>query len=521
MAYSYVTYTGDGSTQIYTVPFPFIKQEDIHVFLDAEEVPTERMEWLSEASIKLDAPPEQGAIIRIRRDTDKEEVVVDFHDGSVLSEEDLDQNTRQLLFIAQEAYDALEGSPTIDNDNKWDMRGLPIKNVGPAEDPDDAITYRQYSTDMLPTLQDLQQKTAQSETQAKASETAAKDSEINAKASEESAAESVRQTEALTERARAWAESPTPPDPDDPESKSAKAWAKAASDTVPIATPATAGKVKPQTGDDDGLELDADGTLRVRQAGATQRGSVLASTTAQAGAVPVAGANGKIGRDWMNTPPVTLFNTRIVITESSAAWTPPVTGWARVTVIGGGGAGTSWLAGSGNQLAWGTPGGNTTFGDITARGGATSRALPNSATIAGRYRVGGGCAGEVITNYILLDKNTPINVTVGAGGIAGAGTSTSGYTGNPGSDTVNDSVGSSQQAWGGNGGRTGLGYGGGGGACGLTWGAESAGCNPHSPGYGHDGGENAIDAPANPQMGGDGGQGAVIIEYYDPDKEDA
>lgn len=250
-------------------------------------------------------------------------------------------------------------------------------------------------------------------------------------------------------------------------------------------------------------------------------GLVKASTTAQAGAVPMAGANGKIGSDWLNTPPVTLFNTRIVITESSAAWTPPVTGWARVTVIGGGGAGTSWLAGSGNRLAWGTPGGDTKFGDITARGGATSRALPNSATIAGRYRVGGGCAGEVLTSYILLDQNTPITVTVGAGGIAGAGTSTSGYTGNPGSDTVNDSVGSSQQAWGGNGGRTGLGYGGGGGACGLTWGAESAGCNPHSPGYGHDGGENAIDAPANPQMGGDGGQGAVIIEYYDPDKEDA
>ena len=126
MAYSYVTYTGDGSTQIYTVPFPFIKQEDIHVFLDAEEVPAERIEWLCESSIKFDMAAEQGAVIRIRRDTDKEEAMVDFHDGSVLSEEDLDQNTRQLLFIAQEAYDALEGSPTIDNDNKWDMRVLPV-----------------------------------------------------------------------------------------------------------------------------------------------------------------------------------------------------------------------------------------------------------------------------------------------------------------------------------------------------------------------------------------------------------
>lgn len=315
MAYSYVTYTGDGSTQIYTVPFPFIKQEDIHVFLDAEEVPAERIEWLSEASLKLDAPPEQGAIIRIRRDTDKEEAVVDFHDGSVLSEEDLDQNTRQLLFIAQEAYDALEGSPTIDNDNKWDMRGLPIKNVGPAEDPDDAITYRQYSTDMLPTLQDLQQKTAQSEANAKASEVAAaqswdaaaasqaaaKDSEADAKASKEAAAESARQAEDWTERAKAWAESPTPPDPDDPESKSAKEWAKAASDTVPIATPSIAGKVMPQTGDEDGLTLGEDGSLRVRKAASTQRGSVLASVTAAANAVPQAEEDGTLDESWTAT----------------------------------------------------------------------------------------------------------------------------------------------------------------------------------------------------------------------------
>ena len=316
MAYSYVTYTGDGSTQIYTVPFPFIKQEDIHVFLDAEEVPAERIEWLSESSIKFDMPPEQGAVIRIRRDTDKEEAMVDFHDGSVLSEEDLDQNTRQLLFIAQEAYDALEGSPTIDNDNKWDMRGLPIKNVGPAEDPDDAVNYRQYSTDMLPTLQDLQQKTAQSEANAKASEvaaaqsrqaaatsqTAAKGSEADAKASKEAAAESARQAEDWTERAKAWAESPTPPDPDDPESKSAKEWAKAASDTVPIATPSIAGKVMPQTGDEDGLELGEDGSLRVRKATTTQRGSVLASTTAAANTVPQAGEDGTLDASWVPRP---------------------------------------------------------------------------------------------------------------------------------------------------------------------------------------------------------------------------
>lgn len=67
-------------------------------------------------------------------------------------------------------------------------------------------------------------------------------------------------------------------------------------------TPATStslGPVMPQTGNDDGLELETDGKLRVRKATATQRGSVLASETAQAGAVPLGGADGALGEDWL------------------------------------------------------------------------------------------------------------------------------------------------------------------------------------------------------------------------------
>ena len=65
-----------------------------------------------------------------------------------------------------------------------------------------------------------------------------------------------------------------------------------------VSTPDTLGGVKVQTGDDDGLEMIGD-KLRVRQANATQRGSVLASETAQAGVVPVGGADGTLGEDWL------------------------------------------------------------------------------------------------------------------------------------------------------------------------------------------------------------------------------
>ena len=67
---------------------------------------------------------------------------------------------------------------------------------------------------------------------------------------------------------------------------------------LPVATSTTLGGVKVQTGDEDGLEMIGD-ELRVRQANGTQRGSVLASTTAQAGAVPLGGDDGSLGEDWL------------------------------------------------------------------------------------------------------------------------------------------------------------------------------------------------------------------------------
>lgn len=65
-----------------------------------------------------------------------------------------------------------------------------------------------------------------------------------------------------------------------------------------IATPTSPGSVMPQTGDEDGLELGEDGSLRVRKATPTQRGSVLASVTATANTVPQAGEDGTLDESW-------------------------------------------------------------------------------------------------------------------------------------------------------------------------------------------------------------------------------
>ncbi|WP_300719559.1 hypothetical protein [uncultured Desulfovibrio sp.] len=69
-----------------------------------------------------------------------------------------------------------------------------------------------------------------------------------------------------------------------------------------LATATSPGSVMPRTGDADGLVLGSDGSLKVRAATATQRGSVLASTTARADAVPQAGADGTLDASWVPRP---------------------------------------------------------------------------------------------------------------------------------------------------------------------------------------------------------------------------
>ena len=254
-----------------------------------------------------------------------------------------------------------------------------------------------------------------------------------------------------------------------------------------IATPTSLGSVMPQTGDEDGLTLEKDGTLRVRKATTTQRGGVLASKTVKAEAVPLGGADGTIDKGWI---PIILLNSHLVITESNPSWTSPVTGWARVTAIGGGGGG---CAGHGDA--------------------------------GGAYGGGGGAGGEKITSYMYLNKGTTYPVVIGAGGTKGDVWQTGGTAGGQssfgeliakGGNPAKDSTGGKGTLYsppGTNGQYNNFPAAGGDiGAKGGVGGGYGYGIGGHgATGRGGGGSDDNYT---------DGAQGAVIIEYYDPDKED-
>lgn len=115
--YSVASYTADGATAEFVVPFPYLYTEDVHVYVNGVEktvypiiskaAPPSPYEvyWISESTLKFVSTPQSGASIEIIRVTNRSQPEVLFNNASILSEDDLNIITTQLLYIVQEAYD--------------------------------------------------------------------------------------------------------------------------------------------------------------------------------------------------------------------------------------------------------------------------------------------------------------------------------------------------------------------------------------------------------------------------------
>jgi hypothetical protein len=131
-----VTYTGNGSTTGYAIPFEYIASSHVKAFID--NVATTAF-TIAGSTLTFTTAPANSAVIRIERQTPTDARLVDFTDGSVLTEADLDQSADQNFFIAQETSDANQSAMTIDTDDKFDAQSKVIKNVANPVNNNDAV----------------------------------------------------------------------------------------------------------------------------------------------------------------------------------------------------------------------------------------------------------------------------------------------------------------------------------------------------------------------------------------------
>ena len=131
------TYTGNGSTTIYSLSFSYLDKADVKVTVN--NVLVTNYIFATASSIQFSTAPSAGASIRIYRDTDTDQTKATFFAGSAIKAKDLNSNFTQTLYAVQEiAFSALSKiGDTMQG--ILNMGGFRITNLGtPAADADGA-----------------------------------------------------------------------------------------------------------------------------------------------------------------------------------------------------------------------------------------------------------------------------------------------------------------------------------------------------------------------------------------------
>lgn len=137
MAYSSVEYNQtDPSEDAYEIPFSYISRDHVRVTVDGEEV---GFTFLSPSTVSLNVIPSVDSIVRIERRTQRESRLVDFQDGSTLTEAQLDRSALQFFYMIQESLDRSESS-IIFGDGAWDGEGYVATGFAPPVDFNDLVT---------------------------------------------------------------------------------------------------------------------------------------------------------------------------------------------------------------------------------------------------------------------------------------------------------------------------------------------------------------------------------------------
>lgn len=101
MAVTQNTYTGDGTTVLFSFTFPYLATTDIKVSLNGTI--TTAYTLANATTIQFNTAPANGAAIRIYRVTDDAALAAQFYPGSAIRSQDLNDNFTQNLYVTQES----------------------------------------------------------------------------------------------------------------------------------------------------------------------------------------------------------------------------------------------------------------------------------------------------------------------------------------------------------------------------------------------------------------------------------
>ena len=160
MANTYVDYTVGASQTDFAFSFPYLDDTHVVVQLDDSTVDSPGGKFYTvstgdysiitspSALIRFTTAPETGARIRIKRDSASDTALVDFENGSVLTEVELDRAYLHNLYLSEEIEEG-SGKNTMTKDpvdGNYDADLSKIKNLADPTNPQDAVTKNYADT---------------------------------------------------------------------------------------------------------------------------------------------------------------------------------------------------------------------------------------------------------------------------------------------------------------------------------------------------------------------------------------
>lgn len=125
MAYSYITYTGDGELTNYSVTFPYLQKSHVKVYVQGLlKTDGVHYSWLNSGVIQFSTAPSINEVVFLMRDTGRDARLVDFQTGSLLSEAMLDLDSNQLFYLMQEAFDWIVKAGDTNNTIFMDQQSI-------------------------------------------------------------------------------------------------------------------------------------------------------------------------------------------------------------------------------------------------------------------------------------------------------------------------------------------------------------------------------------------------------------
>jgi len=114
---SFVTYTYDGGPLRFNVPFPYVDQQHVRVFVgEPDSARLVFATWVDAATLDIPAQDEFLAApytVTIRRFTPFQAALISYQEGANLPAADLNKSIRQLLYLHQEFREFVEGGSVL------------------------------------------------------------------------------------------------------------------------------------------------------------------------------------------------------------------------------------------------------------------------------------------------------------------------------------------------------------------------------------------------------------------------